>query len=519
MNKHITLLIQLLLLFYLIPDSVHGENEEQGFLLNKQGAFQGYTLFAPIGSTTTYLIDMEGRVVHQWESDYPPGQSVYLLENGHLLRTANPGPGFNTTFHGRGAGGRVQEFDWKGNLLWDFKYSSNDYLLHHDIEPLPNGNVLMIAWVRKSTKEAKAAGRNPERLGYMGLWADCIIEVKPRGKKRGKIVWEWHAWDHLIQELHRSKANYGKVADHPERIDINHLDWKDRLSEEEKEKLRALGYLGGPKQRSPKETNPDMMHINSIDYNETFDQVILSVMGFNEIWVIDHSTNTKEAARHKGGKYGKGGDLLYRWGNPLAYKTGEAKDQQLFAQHDAHWIPQGFKGAGNILVFNNGLGRRGNYSTVDEIVPPMDEKGFYFREAPSRFGPAMPIWSFCAENKSDFYSMHISGAQRLPNGNTLICAGEQGLLFEVTPENELVWKYVNPVFGEPPGMAPPRGKRGGPMQPPGKRPAGPPPAEPINSVFRAYRYGLDYPGLAGKKMTPGKPIKAKNIIKTKVRMK
>jgi len=99
MNKHITLLIQLLLLFYLIPDSVHGENEEQGFLLNKQGAFQGYTLFAPIGSTTTYLIDMEGRVVHQWESDYPPGQSVYLLENGHLLRTANPGPGFNTTFH------------------------------------------------------------------------------------------------------------------------------------------------------------------------------------------------------------------------------------------------------------------------------------------------------------------------------------------------------------------------------------------------------------------------------------
>ncbi len=492
-----------------------GQDRKVGLILNKEGAFEGYTLFTPIFSTTTFLIDMNGKVVHSWESDYPPGQSVYLLENGHLLRTAAIGPRGpvqggrrgNRTFHGGGSGGRVQEFTWEGDLVWDFEYSSRDHLLHHDIERLPNGNILMIAWERKSAEEAMAAGRNPDTLGHEGLWPDHVIEVKPKGKEGGRIVWEWHVWDHLIQEHDSAKDNFGSVADHPELIDINPNDWKEIISPEEREKLAELGYLGSGGGRDSKRANPDWNHTNSIAYNARLDQIVLSVLGFNEIWVIDHSTTTKEAAGHRGGKSGRGGDLLYRWGNPKAYGAGTEADQRLFAQHDAHWIPRGLRGAGNILVFNNGRGRRGRYSSVDEIAPPVDEKGRYLHIAGTKFSPAEPVWTYTAPNKSDFKSSHISGVQRLPNGNTLICSGETGTFFEITSENEVVWKYVNPVEGKPPerpdGFRPgggPPGRRGAPRR------GGPGGPESKNPVFKISRYGPDYAGLVGKDLTPGKSV-------------
>ena len=95
-----------------------------GLLLNDSRAFQGYTLIAPMFSKTTYLIDMKGKVVRTWESDYTPGASAYLLENGHLLRTGAHQP--TPSGFGPGAGGRVQEFDWDGQLVWDFKYVQRD---------------------------------------------------------------------------------------------------------------------------------------------------------------------------------------------------------------------------------------------------------------------------------------------------------------------------------------------------------------------------------------------------------
>jgi len=106
--------------------------------------FDGYTLFAPIRSNISYLIDNSGEVIHTWESEYMPGLSVYLLENGSLLRT---GRGVdNPTFPaGFGAGGVVQKIDWNGAVVWEYEYSNDQHLLHHDIEVLPNGNVLMIA--------------------------------------------------------------------------------------------------------------------------------------------------------------------------------------------------------------------------------------------------------------------------------------------------------------------------------------------------------------------------------------
>ncbi|MFQ5720926.1 MAG: aryl-sulfate sulfotransferase [Candidatus Aminicenantales bacterium] len=493
--------------------------QKTGLIFKRDGAFQGYTLFTPITSTETFLIDMEGRLVNVWKSDYEPGQAVYLLQNGHLLRTAFVGPEANHTFHSGGAGGQVQEFSWKGELIWDFEYNSDQHLLHHDIERLPNGNILMIAWEKKSRKEAIEAGRNPQTVGEEGLWPDHIIEVKPTGKTTGQIVWEWHVWDHLIQNYDSSKNNYGKVAEHPELINFNPGDWTKRLTRRQREKLESLGYLQPSRRQGPREAHPDWTHINSIDYNPDLDQILVSVLGFNEIWIIDHSTATKEAASHKGGRSGRGGDILYRWGNPQVYGTGSAADQQLFAQHDAQWIPPRFRGEGNILIFNNGRGRPdGDYSSIDEIVPPVNKKGKYVRKKGHAFGPAKPIWTYTAPQKSDFYSGHISGCQRLANGNTLICSGENGIFFEVTPDKDVVWKFINPLFGPPrPPMGGPRPRKNEKgrdvKQQPKPRQQGrvpgmgsPPKPGPQNSVFKAYRYAPDYPGLQGKDLTPGQPL-------------
>ncbi len=357
-------------------------------------------LFSPIRSTSTYLMDAAGNALHTWESAYTPGNAVYLLENGNLLRTGSIKP---SKFDAGGSGGVIEEIAPDSTVLWRYQYANDQVQQHHDIEQMPNGNILMIAWEVKTKDEAIAAGRNPSLLSEGDLWPDHIVEVDPN---TSEIVWEWHVWDHLVQDFDPSKENYGVVNEHPELIDINLANRKAAA---------------------------DWNHINSIDYNAELDQILLSVHGFSEIWIIDHDTSTEEAA-------GRAGDLLYRWGNPQAYDAGSASDQQLYVQHDAQWIPSGMPGAGNILVFNNGDQRNRSYSSVDEIVPPLSPDGSYIFTNTS-YGPEAPVWTYVAENPSDFFADHISGAQRLANGNTLICSGTDGVFFEVTPTGEVIWRY------------------------------------------------------------------------------
>lgn len=270
----------------------------------------------------------------------------------------------------------------------------------------------------------------------------------------------------------------------------------DRMSAEEMEQLEALGYLGADdkeKQTSPgrRGGSADWLHCNAIAYNPQHDLIAISSLGNNEIWILDHSTTTEEAKGHSGGRYGKGGDFLYRWGNPLAYRLGFATDQRLFAQHDVHWIPEGLPGAGDLLIFNNGRGRSdGSYSSVDQIDVPFTAEGGFHRDEGQAWGPAEPVWSYTAPEKKDFNSFFISGAQRQPNGNTLICAGSTGTFFEVTDAKDEVWRYVSPV--RPPntiddGEVKP-GSRGGFMR---------------YIVFRVYRFAHDYPAFEGKDLTPG----------------
>jgi len=420
-----------------------------GLLVHEANAYPGYTLLAPTNSTQTYLIDMQGRVVQTWKSDCNPGLVAYLLDNGNLLRT---GQIRNPPFFGGGTGGRIQEFTWDGQMIWDFTYYSDTQLPNHDICKLPNGNVLMIVWEKKSPKEALAAGRRPETVGKDHLLADCILEVQPAGKTSGKIVWEWHSWDHLIQDFDAQRANYGEVGTHPELLDLNFGTSTIAAmvaQPAELQKLRGIGYVGGAGRRPPP-VQPDWLHVNSVAYNAELDQIMLSVYEFNEIWIIDHGTRTAEAAAHQGGRHSKGGDLLYRWGNPRAHRAGSVKDQQLFGQHNAHWIDKGLPGEGHVLIFNNGLQRTGGaHSTVDEIVLPLNDQGGYDQAPGKAFAPDKAVWSYAAPRKIDFYAPFISGAQRLPNGNTLICSGTNGTVFEVTPNKEIVWKYINPDRGSP----------------------------------------------------------------------
>jgi len=361
--------------------------------------------------------------------------------------------------------------DWDGNVTWSYNYSDSTHCQHHDHIVLPNGHVVMIAFELKSKAQAIAAGRDTAKLGQNKLWPEHLVEVDPA---TDSIVWQWHLWDHLIQDFDATKQNYGVVGDHPELVDLNFF--------------LILG--GGASGKA------DWIHANGLDYNEDFDQIILSAHNFGEIWVIDHSTTSEEAAGHTGGRQNMGGDILYRWGNPRAYRRGDSTNQQLFAQHNAQWIRNGLQGAGHMTAFCNGWGRPGgqSYSTVIEWVPACDGTGYYPRPDPGQpFGPDSAYWVYKANPPTSFYSRNGSSAQRLPNGNTLICEQRNGRIFE-TKDSQIVWTYVNPAVDT---MTYDQGDTIG-WDAKGE--------DRLNALFRAYRYAPDYPGLNGKTLTPDYPL-------------
>ncbi len=373
--------------------------------------FEGQTLISPLSSNNSFLIDMDGNSTKVWHGNGTPAAIAYLLPDSSVLRPCrDPGGAFS----GGGIGGRIQRIDTDNNIVWDFFFSNANHQQHHDIEPLPNGNILLIAWERMTQAEATAAGR----VAINGeMWPTLIAEVEPDGTTGGNIVWEWRAWDHLIQDADPAKDNYGVIADHPELIDIN------------------LGNVN----------NGDWIHSNSLDYNPDLDQIVFTSNSLDEFYIIDHSTTTEEASGHTGGNSGMGGDILYRWGNPWNYDRGTSADRVYYNVHGVNWIDPGLPGEGNILTLNNGNrpGGANDYSSVLEIITPIETDGSYTIEADLPFGPDAPQWSY--QNPGVFYTDHIGGTYRLPNGNTLICEGTAGYIFEVTESGTTVWDYDSPV--------------------------------------------------------------------------
>jgi hypothetical protein len=422
----------------------------------------GYVLFAPINSTTTYLIDKCGKQVKTWPSIYKPGQSVYLLEDGNVLRSGNTN---NTTFNSGGKGGIIEKIDWDGNVIWSYTISSTLECQHHDIKVLPNGNVLAIVWESKTNTEAIAQGRNPS-LTTTTVWSEKIIEIQPVGTTGGTIVWEWHLWDHLIQDYDNTKPNYGAIASNPQLLNLNYS-------------ASANTTLG-----------QDWIHLNAIDYNSNLNQILLSSHSFDEVWIIDHSTTTAQAASHTGGNSGKGGDVIYRWGNPQAYNNGAITDQKLFGQHNAQWIENGLPYQNQIMIFNNGNGRTGgNYSTVDIIDPPISG---YNYTATLPYLPTTTSWMYNSGNPNSFYAQNISGSQQLSNGNVLLCNGPSGIFTEVNSAGTTLWKYVNPVSAS--GIM---SQNSTPSQ---------------NLSFRCHFYPNNFIGFSGHTLTSGSIIENSNTI-------
>lgn len=449
-----------LLIFLISLNALTSASQTVGLIQHDGGTLDnGYVLFAPINGYTTYLIDKCGRQVKTWASTYKPGQSVYLLEDGNLLHSGNAN---NTTFNAGGKGGVIEKIDWNGNVIWSYTLSTPLNCQHHDVKILPNGNVLAIVWDKKTVNDAIAQGRNPNLISS-SVWSEKIVEIQPVGTNEGNIVWEWNLWDHLIQDYDANKPNYGVVSSNPQRIDLNYAATAN---------------------------SEDWQHINSIDYNSNLDQILLSSHNSDEIWIIDHSTTTQEAKTSAGGNSNKGGDILYRWGNPQSYDNGSLADQKLFGQHNAQWIEKGFPFENQIMIFNNGNGRTGgNYSTIEIINPPVN--GFRYNSS-LPYLPLSTSWNYNQNNTNNWYAQNISGSQQLSNGNVLICSGPTGTFFEVDTNGALLWKYINPVNNS------------------GIINQGATPSQ--NTVFRATFYSKDFIGFKDKTFISGSIIENSNIL-------
>jgi len=179
-----------------------------GLFRNEPGSFNGYTMFT--GGSGTYLVDNCGELVHKWQSEIIVTGGFYLLDDGSLLRSvdSDAAVGFNSG----GRAGAVEMTSWDGDQLWYFQYAETEsHMSHHDVEPLPNGNILILAWSYKTNEEVVQAGRDGN-VTSGALWPTMIIEVEPIFPSSGNIVWEWHLWDHLIQDLDASKDNFGVLA-------------------------------------------------------------------------------------------------------------------------------------------------------------------------------------------------------------------------------------------------------------------------------------------------------------------
>ena len=404
--------------------------------------YQGYLFWHQVDEigeeyeNISLLTDANGLVVNQWQTNLTGGgTAAYLLPSGGVLRMGRPE---GTTIRNQpvASADTVQITDAAGKVIWEVRSSQvGGLLFHHDLEPMPNGNVLITTYEPISADQARQLGWDPGDQEV--IWSDGVIEVEPDLELgTSKVVWQWRVADHIVQDRLPQAANFAVIADHPERIDPHY-----------------------PTNYAP--LNHVRQHINSVDYNPELNQILLSSFIYDEIWIVDHSTTLEEAAGSHGGNSGLGGDLLFRYGNPEAYDRGSSDDRIFQRQHDANWIDSGLPGEGNILVHNNNivmrppaqaarvmdlgeLTNRGRdliqadgVSNVYELRLPRQEGGRYTIAEGATY-EADTVWFW--ENP-DYFAEFQGGARRLPNGNTLITDTAENLVVEVNAASDIVAEY------------------------------------------------------------------------------
>ena len=417
----------------------------------------GYTLLYPHNQPNVYLLDFCGEVVHTWTNadTLRPGNVAYLQENGDIVLTYRPQVFSADPIWAGGGGATVERRTWDNDVLWSYTLNDSTGRLHHDIEVKPNGNVFAIAWEHFSAEEALQAGRDSTLVPEDGLWSEMVLELSPDGNGSADIVWEWHAWDHLVQDLDPAKDNFGVVSDSPNKIDVNY--------------------------GTPSSQPSDWLHINAIDYNPYFEHLLLSVPTFDELWIVDYNNFTP-------------GQLLWRWGNPEAYDMGTEEDKQLFYQHDCHWVYDQVTlnnpDFGKIAVFNNRVPNAGGgaHSAVHLLNPSYTDydNNFATDFDNGTYLPADFDWSYVAPDS--IYTSGLSSFQRLENGNSLICYGRWGDTREITPDGELAWRYKTPLVNAG-GFASPVSQ-------------GTEPSINQNLTFRAHRYPSEFPAFQSVMLEP-----------------
>lgn len=337
--------------------------------LDRERAWPGFTLFAPYQSksTTVYLIDLDGAVVHTWQMPYP-AQYGCLTERGTLFYNGKTPSGPNKFISDKPYKiGAVMEVDWNGRMLWEVRNPNH----HHDGIRLRNGNVLLLCLTKlplEIASRVKGGMANTEHNGEM--YGDYLIELTTDGRP----VWEYRFWEHLDPETDRITAN---------------------------QEPRDAWTNGNGLAELP---NGD---------------IVVSFRTISTVIIVERKTGT----------------IIWKLGAP-----------SLCGQHAPTPLANG-----NLLIFDNGPHR------LDHPMP-------FSRVIEVELATKRIVWEYRERRESDFFSPRISNAQRLPNGNTLICEGDFGRLFEVTAGGEVVWEYVNPHFG------------GSPTN---------------NRVFRAYRYSAE----------------------------
>ncbi|OBX26224.1 hypothetical protein A9996_05435 [Gelidibacter algens] len=362
----------------------------------------GYTLFNTLSDDRVYLINNCGEVVNQWDFSGKNSKQSYLLENGNLWQSDQETADIR---------------DWDNNVIWSVEFNSLGFRIHHDIAPLPNGNFLLLIRDTYTDVEMLAQGKDTSFDGSRFV-LDKIIEIEPVGTNSANIVWEWKFFDHLIQQFDSSKPNFGSISANPQLLDMNY------------EAFNSVDYTHG----------------NGIDYNADLDQIMISARHTSEIYVIDHSTTTAQAASNSGGIYGKGGDFLWRWGNPAVYDSGTAANQTLGKQHDAKWITDGIH-KGKISVFSNDAYGTDLSASSAHIIEPNDVDGVYNLDK-GKFSPEDYFWSYNGTILGEILRENSrSGVQIMPNGNALINETNKGRISEVDSSGKVIWVYKIPISG------------------------------------------------------------------------
>ena len=454
-------LIVAIFLFFVFPQNIDAQNNTVGLLsFDDNLSVGGYTLIFPERQSDIFLLNKCGEIINHWEDDPSarPGAVAYLLENGNILRSKWLADNPSSVTTSGGTGGIIELVSWDNEVLWTYNIADSTQIQHHDIHFTSHGTVMMIVWQKRELDEIVANGFDTLSHNQRSILTDYILEIDPM---TDSIVWEWHAWDHLIQDYDSTKANFGIVADHPERININYHE-----------------YTFG---------KTDWLHSNSIDYNPILDQVMISSKHFNEFWIIDRSTTLAEAGGTSGGNSNQGGDLLFRWGNPKAYQAGETSDRQLFSQHDVQWIDENdinpdYDFFGKIALYNNHIAT--GLSLGQILESEFDTTTFSYLKSNGTFLPDNFSAEFSHPDTTRNYSTAASSIQIIGDGSVIMCAGRQGRTFELTPDGQVAWEYITPL------------KLGNPI------PQGTNLALSENFTFQSQRYLESYPAFVGKILEP-----------------